>query len=334
MRFVDQASIIVESGNGGAGCVSFRREKFVPNGGPDGGDGGKGGDVVFKTSLQKRTLYQFRTKKFLRAERGGYGQGRQRHGKNGKSIIIEIPKGTVVSNVQTGAIIKDFTEEGEVFVVAKGGRGGQGNKRFTTSTNRAPRFAQPGEPGEVFELKLELKLIADVGITGFPNAGKSTLISVISSLKPKIANYPFTTLIPNIGMVQHDFGEPFAVADIPGLIEGAHTGLGLGIEFLRHVERTKVLVHLIDVFEIDENNPLKSYNAINYELEKYSKKLILKPQIVVLNKIDLPDTEKLIKAFKSAVNIEDVVLISAVTGKGINKLKQKIAGLLESFHEK
>ena len=266
MKFIDEATITVQSGDGGAGCVSFRREKFIPRGGPDGGDGGKGGDVVFRTTSRKRTLQDFRYKRHFKAQNGSSGQGRAKTGRGGSDLTIEIPAGTVVMDADTGDIIKDFVGSDERFVVAGGGRGGQGNQRFASSTNRSPKFAQPGESGRTLTLKLELKLLADVGIIGLPNAGKSTLISVISSARPKIDNYPFTTLRPNLGVVKTSWGEPYAVADIPGLIEGAHQGAGLGIRFLRHVERTRLLVHLIDAAAIDPDDPLKDYNTINREI--------------------------------------------------------------------
>ncbi|MGD1972142.1 MAG: GTPase ObgE, partial [Desulfobacterales bacterium] len=228
MKFIDEAMITVQSGDGGRGCVSLRREKYVPRGGPDGGDGGKGGDVILKSSLHRRTLYPFQFKRQFKAEKGAHGQGKQKTGRNGSDLIIEIPPGTLVKDTATGEVIKDFTTTGESFTVVKGGRGGLGNARFKTSTNRTPRYAQPGEAGQTRQLKLELKLLADVGIIGLPNAGKSTLISVISSASPKIANYPFTTLTPTLGVVETEWGDPFVVADIPGLIEGAHEGAGLG----------------------------------------------------------------------------------------------------------
>lgn len=328
MKFIDEAIITVQSGDGGAGCVSFRREKFIPRGGPDGGDGGKGGDVVFRTTSRKRTLYDFRFQRHFKAENGKGGQGSSRTGKNGSDLVIEIPAGTVISKSDTGEILKDFVDTDEIFIVAAGGRGGQGNQRFKTSTNRAPRFAQPGEPGQTLALKLELKLLADIGIIGFPNAGKSTLISVISSARPKIDNYPFTTLSPNLGVVKTEWGEPFVVADIPGLIEGAHQGAGLGIRFLRHIERTRVLVHLVDAAAIDVNDPMKTYRAINREIELYSRELSLRPQIVVLNKIDLPEAQTGAKAFAAAAGDLDILLISAATGKGTRTLKSRLAKIL------
>ncbi|MCP4687815.1 MAG: GTPase ObgE, partial [Desulfobacterales bacterium] len=270
MRFIDEAMITVASGNGGRGCVSFRRERFAPRGGPDGGDGGKGGDVIFKVSAGKRTLQQFRFKKHLKAENGRPGQGKKKTGRRGEDLVLNVPAGTVVSNAETGEVIKDFTTPGESFVLARGGMGGRGNTRFKTSTNRAPRFAQPGTPGETLSIKLDLKLLADVGIIGLPNAGKSTLITAMSSARPKTADYPFTTLTPNLGVVETGWGEPFMAADIPGLIEGAHKGAGLGIRFLRHIERTRILVHLIDAGNIRPDAPLDDFETINRELASYS----------------------------------------------------------------
>ena len=333
MKFIDEAIITVQSGNGGRGCVSFRREKFIPRGGPDGGDGAEGGDVILLASFRKRTLYQFRFKRNFKAENGGNGQGKQKSGKSGDDLVIEIPPGTLVRDASTGEILRDFTKAGESFIVAKGGMGGRGNKRFATSTHRSPRFAQPGESGQTITLKLELKLLADVGIIGLPNAGKSTLISVLSSARPKIDNYPFTTLTPTIGMIQPEWGEPFAVADIPGLIEGAHRGVGLGIKFLRHIERTRILLHLIDASSIDPNDPLKEWRVINKELAMYSKKLAEKPQIVVLNKLDLPGARESADIFLEAVKGEKILLISALTGEGIKKLKSRIMKRLEKIHE-
>jgi GTPase len=333
VKFIDEAIITVQSGNGGRGCVSFRREKFIPRGGPDGGDGGKGGDIVLKTSPGKRTLYQFRFQKHFKAKNGSHGQGKQKTGKNGQDLVIELPPGTLVTDADTGQVIKDLIECGETIVLARGGRGGQGNTRFKTSTNRAPRFAQPGEPGETKTLRLELKLLADVGIIGLPNAGKSTLITAVSSAHPKIGNYPFTTLYPSLGVVQTGWAEPFVVADIPGLIEGAHKGIGLGIRFLRHIERTRILVHLIDVSAMDMNNPLKAYNAVNKEIAMYNQELTEKPQIVVLNKMDLPDVREAAKKFQDAIKEKQVVLISALTGQGIENLKSKIIQLLDSLRE-
>ncbi|MDX2502592.1 MAG: GTPase ObgE [Deltaproteobacteria bacterium] len=333
MKFFDEAFITVQSGDGGRGCVSFRREKSVPRGGPDGGDGGKGGDVLLKSSSHRRTLYPFRFKRQFKAKNGTYGQGKQKTGRKGDDLIIEIPPGTLIIDEETNELIKDFTLPDETYIIAEGGRGGQGNSRFKSSTNRAPRFAQPGEPGETRTLKLELKLLADVGIIGLPNAGKSTLIAAISSARPKIANYPFTTLTPSLGVVQTDWAEPFVVADIPGLIKGAHQGTGLGIKFLRHIERTRILVHLIDVSSIDPDDPLQEYHTINQELVMYDEKLVQKPQIVVLNKLDLPEAQNAAEIFRSAVKDKKVLFISALTGQGLEQLKSQIVQLLDSNDE-
>ena len=333
MKFIDEAMITVQSGDGGKGCLSFRREKFIPRGGPDGGDGGKGGDIILSTTSRKRTLYQFRYQRHFKAKNGAHGQGKQKTGKKGRNLTIELPPGTLVIDADTGHLIKDLVDTGETFVILKGGRGGQGNTRFKTSTHRTPRFAQPGEPGETRTLKLELKLLADVGIIGLPNAGKSTLIAAISSARPKIANYPFTTLTPSLGVVQTDWAEPFVVADIPGLIKGAHQGTGLGIKFLRHIERTRILVHLIDVSSIDPDDPLHEYHTINQELVMYDEKLVQKPQIVVLNKLDLPGVRKAAEIFQSAVKDKKVAFISALTGQGLEQLKSQIVQLLDSNDE-
>jgi GTP-binding protein len=333
VKFTDEAMIAVQSGRGGRGCVSFRREKFIPRGGPDGGNGGKGGDIILKTTSGKRTLYQFRYQNHFKAENGANGQSKQKTGKNGRNLIIELPPGTLVFDADTGRLIKDLVNTGETFVLLKGGRGGQGNTKFKTSTHRAPRFAQPGEPGENKTLKLELKLLADVGIIGLPNAGKSTLIAAISSARPKIGNYPFTTLTPSLGVVRSDRAEPFVVADIPGLIKGAHQGTGLGTKFLRHIERTRILVHLIDVSSIDPDNPLSGYDTINQELAMYDEKLAQKPQIVVLNKLDLPGTRQSAEFFQSAVKGKKITLISALTGQGLSELTSQIVQLLDGDNE-
>lgn len=333
MKFIDEAMITVQSGSGGKGCVSFRREKFIPRGGPDGGDGGKGGDIILITTSRKRTLYHFKFQKHFKAENGAHGQGKQKTGKNGRNLTIELPPGTLVIDADTGHLIKDLVDTGETFVILKGGRGGQGNTKFKTSTHRTPRFAQPGEPGETRKLKLELKLLADVGIIGLPNVGKSTLIAAISSARPKIANYPFTTLTPSLGVVQTNWAEPFVVADIPGLIKGAHQGTGLGIKFLRHIERTRILIHLIDVSSIDPDDPLQQYRTINQELVMYDEKLVKKPQIVVLNKLDLPGIRKAAEIFQSALKDKKVLLISALTGQGLEQLKSQIVHLLDSNDE-
>ena len=329
MKFIDEAKITIQSGNGGKGCVSFRREKFVPRGGPDGGDGGKGGDVILKASSRKRTLYDFRFRRHLKAENGAGGQGKKKAGKKGNDLIIEVPAGTLVTNSETGEILIDLLTPGERFVVAAGGRGGLGNHHFKTSTHRVPRFAQPGEPGQTLQLQLELKLIADVGLIGLPNAGKSTLISKISSAKPKIGSYPFTTLVPNLGVVHTDWGEPFVVADIPGLIEGAHKGAGLGIQFLRHIERTRILVNMIDVSTVDPTCVLSSYRTVNRELEQHSQELSSRPQLLVLNKMDMEGAEERASLFQESLDDTEVIRISALTGKGLTTLLSRILERLE-----
>ena len=324
MKFIDEAKITIQSGDGGSGCVSFRREKFIPRGGPDGGDGGKGGDVILKSSPNKRTLYDFRYKRHLKAKNGAGGQGKKKAGKQGDDIIIEVPAGTIITSSETGETLKDFVTPGEIFVAAAGGRGGQGNFHFKSATRRIPRFAQPGEPGQTIQLKLELKLIADVGLIGLPNAGKSTLISKITAAKPKIGAYPFTTLIPNLGVVYTDWGEPFVVADIPGLIEGAHGGAGLGTQFLRHIERTRILVHLIDVSTLERENILSSYNTVNHELGKHNPELSTRQQLLVLNKMDTDGAQETATLFKEAIGDMRVVSISALSSTGIDTLLSRI----------
>lgn len=332
MKFVDEATITVESGDGGRGCVSFRREKFIPRGGPDGGDGGKGGDILLRSTSHRRTLYQFRYKQSFRAKNGGYGQGSQKTGKDGENLIIEVPVGTLVMDAETGRLIHDFVAPDQTLTVARGGRGGRGNSRFKSSTNRAPRYAQPGEAGETLTLRVELRLLADVGLIGLPNAGKSTLISGISSATPKIADYPFTTLVPNLGVVKPGSGEPFVVADIPGLIEGAHAGVGLGIKFLRHIERTRILLHLIDAAAIDPEAPMAGYDVINRELSLYSASLAGKTQIVVLNKLDLTGAPDKAQRFES-VFPGRVFQISAATRAGVDALVSQLVTVLDRHDE-
>jgi GTP-binding protein len=337
VKFIDEAIITVQSGNGGSGCVSFRREKFIPRGGPDGGNGGRGGDVILMSTSRRRTLYPFRFKRLFRAQNGSAGQGKQKTGKNGADLVIEVPPGTLVRDAETNQILKDFAQSDELLIIAGGGRGGKGNVHFKTSTHRTPRFAQPGEAGQALKLKLELKLLADVGIIGLPNAGKSTLIRAISSATPKIGSYPFTTLTPNLGVVQGRWGEPFVVADIPGLITGAHRGAGLGTRFLRHIERTRILIHLIDAFNINEENPLVAYETVNRELALYSQSLAKKPQVIVLNKLDLPGAPQRAQIFCSAIKIkedQDVISISAAQKTGIDRLVPKLSELLGQYHEK
>jgi GTP-binding protein len=331
MKFIDEALITVEAGRGGNGCVSFRREKYVPKGGPDGGDGGKGGDVVLETSSRKNTLRDFQFKRHFRAPKGANGRGKNQSGKNGKDLIIQVPPGTLIQDAETGDCVKDLSGDGESHIVARGGRGGLGNARFVSSTNRAPRHAEEGEPGETLTIKLELKLLADIGVVGFPNAGKSTLISRLSSARPKIADYPFTTLTPSLGVVQWDDGEPFVIADIPGLIAGAHRGVGLGIQFLRHVERTHILLHMIDLAASKTDDIVDLYHTINRELEAFNPDLARKQQVIALNKVDV--TEAKGRAQDAAKALEpvnpDIWVISAMTGEGLDPLKWHLGRLVQ-----
>ncbi|WP_413289421.1 GTPase ObgE [Bdellovibrio sp. HCB337] len=329
MKFIDEVTITVSSGHGGPGAVSFRRESMMPRGGPDGGDGGKGGDVIFKSSKHLNSLIDIRHNKKYPAQNGQPGAGANCFGANGQDMVLTVPEGTLVRNMD-GEVLIDLTGI-EEHVLLKGGRGGKGNAFFKTSTNQAPEHAQPGEDGERMEIKLELKLIADVGIIGFPNAGKSTLISRISAAKPKIADYPFTTLTPNLGVVKAADFKSFVVADIPGLVKGAHQGVGLGIQFLKHIERTRFFIHLVDASGLSGRDPIQDYEDINYELTKYDENnaekegffsLADRPQIVVLNKIDtlsIDQLEKLKSTFKKKTGVEPL-MISAVTGKNIKEL--------------
>src|SRR5437763_3201379 len=295
MLFLDEARILVKAGDGGNGCLAFRREKYVPRGGPSGGDGGHGGDVILVGTENQNTLLQFSYNPEHKAERGRHGEGSNRTGADGHTIEVPVAVGTVVYDEATGERLFDFTEPGQRFVAARGGRGGRGNARFVSSTHQAPTEHEPGRPGEERRLRLELKLLADVGLVGFPNAGKSTLISRISAARPKIADYPFTTLEPNLGVVQLENYKSFVVADIPGLIEGAHLGHGLGIQFLRHIERTRLLAHLIDVSTANERDPVEEFHAINSELAEHNSDLVKRPGIVVATKMDVADTKKVQK---------------------------------------
>ena len=323
MHFIDQATIRVKAGDGGRGCVAFRREKFVPKGGPSGGDGGSGGSVFIEASKRLNTLYHLQFQREWKAGRGEHGMGSNCSGEHGNDVTIELPIGSVVRDKATGEVIADLMTDGQRVMVAKGGRGGQGNQHFATATRQAPRFAQPGEEGEERGLEIELKLIADVGVIGLPNAGKSTLISVISAAKPKIADYPFTTLVPNLGVVSSD-DDTFVVADIPGLIEGAHEGHGLGDQFLRHVERCSVLVHLVDLSSNDQ--PDKDAEVVARELELYSKSLAEKPRIVCGSKLDsaIEGNSKKLRAYAKKRRYE-YHEISAVTGQGVKDLVRKLA---------
>lgn len=322
MKFVDEVKVRILAGNGGHGCVSFRREKYVPFGGPDGGDGGKGGDVIFEATPKKHTLLDFRYRHLFQAPKGRHGSGQNRHGKGGDDLVLQVPVGTVVKDLHSGEVLADLSEPGQIWVAAKGGEGGKGNARFVSSTRQAPRHAEDGAEGEYRELQLELKLLADVGLVGLPNAGKSTLIAAISAAKPKIADYPFTTLVPNLGVVQYGDAPAFVVADIPGLIEDAHLGAGLGTRFLRHIERTRILVHLIDVSQLPEENLLEPYHTIQRELAAYSSELADKGRIIVLNKVDLVHDDQWLHAVAREYEREGwpVLLISAHRRKNLQEL--------------
>jgi GTP-binding protein len=324
--FIDEVRIYVKAGDGGNGCLAFRREKYVPRGGPSGGDGGNGGDVILVASQHYNTLLHFRFNPEHKAQRGRHGEGSNRTGREGESIEVSTPIGTVVYDADTGELLHDFTEPGDRFLVARGGRGGKGNARFATSTHQAPTEHEDGKPGEERRLRLELKLLADVGLVGFPNAGKSTLISRISAARPKIADYPFTTLEPNLGVASVD-DRTFVVADIPGLIEGAHEGHGLGIQFLRHIERTRLLAHLVDVSEFSGRDPVNDFDVVMEELASFSEALMEKPMIVVATKIDAaqdPDRIARLREHAAARGFP-FYEISSVTGEGIDALKRAIA---------
>ena len=321
--FIDEVRILVKAGDGGNGCLAFRREKFVPRGGPSGGDGGRGGDVTMVCSEHANTLLQFRFNPEHKAERGRHGQGSQRTGAEGHSIDVAVPVGTIVYDEATGERLHDFTQPGERFTVARGGKGGRGNQHFATPTHQAPTEHEPGKPGEEKRLRLELKLLADVGLVGFPNAGKSTLISRISAARPKIADYPFTTLEPNLGVVQLEGFRSYVVADIPGIIEGAHEGHGLGIQFLRHIERTRLLAHLVDVSEASGRDPVEDFAIIMRELASFSEALVAKPMIVVATKMDAAQDPARVEALRELAHERGLAFfeISSVTGLGIENLK-------------
>ncbi len=325
--FFDRATITVRAGAGGDGCISFRREKYVPFGGPNGGHGGRGGSVYLRVNDQLNTLMAFNRRQHFAAEKGAPGSGNGRRGRSGKDLYIDVPAGTVVRDAETGELLGDLSVPGQVLLVARGGRGGRGNEAFKTSTRQTPQFAEKGAPGQEYRLELELKLIADVGLLGKPNAGKSTLLSRVSAARPKIADYPFTTLEPYLGVVEVD-SRTLVMADIPGLIEGAHEGAGLGLEFLRHVERTRLLVHLLDGASLD---PAEDFRAINRELALYSADLAQKPQIVALNKADLPDVELLRDLLLEDLGLDEIHVISAVTGEGVHELLLAVADALEQL---
>lgn len=331
--FTDYVKIIVKAGDGGNGAVSFRREKYVAAGGPDGGDGGKGGDVYFAVDPDANTLIDFRYKKKFKAENGNNGEGGHRYGKSGEDLTIKVPLGTIIKDSATGKVLADLSEKGEKELIILGGRGGKGNSHFATSIRQAPRFSQQGEKGEEKELILELKLLADVGLIGFPNVGKSTFLSVTTSATPKIADYHFTTLEPNLGVVKSEYGDSFVIADIPGIIEGASEGTGLGLQFLRHIERTRLLLHVIDVSGSEGRNPVEDFKIINNELKKYSEKLSKRKQIIVANKIDSMQDETLYKELSELAKKEkmEIFKISAVTGEGIKELLNKVSQELKEL---
>ncbi|WP_026572315.1 GTPase ObgE [Bacillus sp. UNC438CL73TsuS30] len=332
--FVDQVKVYVKGGDGGNGMVAFRREKYVPNGGPAGGDGGKGANVVFVVEEGLRTLMDFRYQRHFKAPRGEHGMSKSMHGRNAKDMVIKVPPGTVVTDAETNEVIADLVEHGQRAVIAKGGRGGRGNNRFATPANPAPEIAENGEPGQERDVILELKLLADVGLVGFPSVGKSTLLSVVSAARPKIAEYHFTTIVPNLGMVETEDNRSFVMADLPGLIEGASEGVGLGHQFLRHIERTRVIVHVIDMAATEGRDPYEDYLTINKELKEYNLRLTERPQIIVANKIDMPDAEENLQKFKERMEDEYPIFpISALTRKGLRDLLFAIADKLEETPE-
>ncbi len=327
--FVDRVTIMVKGGDGGNGCCSFRREKYVPKGGPDGGDGGKGGSVIIRALAGADSLAEIVNRKHVRADSGRPGSGSQKTGRDGKDVVIHVPPGTIIIDRERGNILRDLTEAGEEVVVGKGGRGGRGNKAFATATNRTPREFEPGEPGEERWLTLELKVIADAGLIGLPNAGKSTLLSRLSQAHPEVADYPFTTKHPNLGVVHSSGERVFVLADLPGLIEGAHAGVGLGHEFLRHVERTRVLVHLIEPWPTDGSDPLKNYRMVRRELELYRKELADRPEVIAVSKSELTDSDEVRQRMSKELDRE-VLGISAVTGQGLAQLVGRVSELLRA----
>lgn len=333
--FIDKARIFVKSGNGGNGAVSFRREKYVPAGGPDGGDGGNGASVIFEVDLGLRTLMDFKYQRKYVAEHGEDGSKKRKAGRNGEDLILKVPPGTIIRDEATGLVIADLKEEGDIAVVAKGGRGGKGNQHFANAVRQAPAFARSGSDGVEKWVVLELKMIADVGLLGFPNVGKSTFLSVVTKAKPKIANYHFTTLTPNLGVVQTKFGESFVLADIPGLIEGAAEGVGLGHDFLRHVERTKVLIHIVDISGLEGRDALDDFDKINGELKLYNEKLATRPQVVVANKMDILEDESIFDEFKNELEGRGykVFKMSAATRQGVDDVIAYVSELLREAEE-
>lgn len=332
--FVDQVKIYVKGGDGGNGMVAFRREKYVANGGPAGGDGGNGANVVFEVDEGLRTLMDFRYQRHFKAPRGEHGMSKGMHGRNSKDMVVKVPPGTVVTDDETGEVIADLVEHGQQAVIAKGGRGGRGNSRFATPANPAPEISENGEPGVERDVVLELKLLADVGLVGFPSVGKSTLLSIVTAAKPKIAAYHFTTLVPNLGMVETEDGRSFVMADLPGLIEGAHEGTGLGHQFLRHIERTRVIVHVIDMSGMEGRDPYEDYRTIRNELQEYNLRLTERPEIIVANKMDMPDAEENLRVFREKMDEEALIFpVSAVTRTGLRDLLFTIADKVEETPE-
>lgn len=331
--FTDYAKIIVKSGDGGNGAVSFRREKYVANGGPDGGDGGRGGDVYFEVNPDANTLIDFRYKRKYKAQNGNNGEGARRYGKSGEDLVIKVPLGTIIKDATTQEVIADLSKPGQKELILQGGRGGKGNSHFATSTRQAPRFSQDGEKGIEKEFILELKLLADVGLLGFPNVGKSTFLSVVTSATPKIADYHFTTLEPNLGVVKSEYGSSFVIADIPGIIEGASEGTGLGLQFLRHIERTRLLLHFVDVSGSEGRNPVEDFNTINEELFKYSEKLSKRKQIIVANKADIIQDEKLFEELEKMAEEKGIEIfrISAASKQGITELLNRVSEVLQEL---
>ena len=331
--FTDYVKIIAKAGNGGNGAISFRREKYVAAGGPDGGDGGKGGDIYFEVDPDSNTLIDFRYNKKFKAENGKNGEGAHKYGKSGENLYIKVPIGTIIRDAKTNRVLADLSREGQKELILAGGRGGKGNSHFATSTRQAPRFAQDGEKGEEKELILELKLLADVGLIGFPNVGKSTFLSMTTSATPKIADYHFTTLEPNLGVVKTEYGDSFVIADIPGIIEGASEGTGLGLQFLRHIERTRLLLHVIDVSGSEGRNPVQDFITINEELKKYSEKLSQRKQIIVANKVDILQDESLYKELEKTAKEHNMEIykIPAATGDGIPELLKHVSDVLKTL---
>ncbi|NOZ68880.1 MAG: GTPase ObgE [Deferribacteres bacterium] len=333
MQFIDHVEVHVKAGDGGKGCVSFRREKFIPKGGPDGGDGGRGGHIIFRATRNINTLLDIKYRRQYRAEKGQPGMGKDMHGRNGKDLVIPVPVGTLIRDSDSGEVLCDLTRDGQEYIAARGGRGGVGNAHFKSATRQAPRFAQPGEPGEERTLTLELKLLADVGLIGLPNAGKSTLISALSSARPRIADYPFTTLVPALGVVKYGDFKSFVIADIPGLTEGAHRGAGLGFQFLRHVERTSILLHLVDISEMAEGEPVGNFEKINRELELYSPELIKKPQAVAATKLDIKGDGRRLDSLARYCKDKhyDFFPVCAVTGEGLKELVIYLGEKVEEY---